>query len=67
LLVLNDGTIVRGNTATAATAPTGAGILNFNSTSTVSISLNSAVCENTPLATQCDGFPQWRCLDTCPA
>jgi hypothetical protein len=66
-LVLDSGTIVRGNTATAATTPNGAGILNFNSTSSVTISQDSAVCENTPVGTQCSGFPQGRCLTTCPA
>lgn len=58
-------TKVKGNTATGVTPPFGAGILNFNSTSEVAISTDSVVCENTPVADQCSGFPQTRCFDSC--
>lgn len=61
-LTLNN-TVVRGNTATTGV---GAGIYNFQSRSVVTISSDSVICENTPLASQCEEIQQTQCVAVCP-
>lgn len=62
-LTLNN-TVVRGNTATGGI---GAGIYRVQSQSTVIISNDSAICENDPLANQCENIKKSRCFAVCPS
>ena len=60
-------TEVRNNTATSIVNRIGAGIYNFDGTSTVTISNDSFICENDPEATQCERLDDTsRCFATCP-